>query len=332
VQASKSLKEGVYLIRTMGLTTENKMVFDFPITDIHTCTFKWYWIDFDQPNDKETDLLDSFFHFHPLTIEDCLNRLQRPKVDFYDEYAFLVLHSLCDDNLKAEELNLFLGMNYVITFHTTKIQELENARKRIIENPNKWEQGHIFVAYQIIDKVVDDYFPVLLKIEGHLNEIEDRLAPSTVHLSMDAVFDVRSNLLRLRRTIVPMRELLHRMINSGSLKLAVNEQAYFSDIYDNLLRLGDILESNRELTTDIRDSQLSINSNQMNRIMMILTIVSSIFIPLTFIAGVYGMNFDFMPELSWRYGYISVLVIMITIGVAMFLLFKHKGWLRMFKS
>lgn len=320
------------MIRTIGLTAENKLIFDFPITDIHTRILKWYWIDFDQPEDTETALLDSFFHFHPLTIEDCLNRLQRPKVDFYDEYAFLVLHSLCDYNLKAEELNLFLGMNYVITFHSTKILELENARKRIIENPNKWEQGHIFVTHQIIDKVVDDYFPVLLKIEEHLNEIEDSLAPSTVHLSMDAVFDVRSNLLRLRRTIVPMRELLYRVINSGSLKLSVNEQAYFSDIYDNLLRLGDILESNRELTTDIRDSQLSINSNQMNRIMMILTIVSSIFIPLTFIAGVYGMNFDFMPELSWRYGYISVIVIMFTIGVAMLMLFKHKGWLRMFKS
>jgi magnesium transporter len=320
------------LIRTIGLTAEDKMVFDFPLTEIHTRTFKWYWIDIDQPDDKETALLDSFFHFHPLTIEDCLNRLQRPKVDFYDDYAFFVLHSLCNDNLKAEELNLFLGMNYVITFHFTEIQELENARDRIVENPNKWKQGHIFVAHQIIDKVVDDYFPVLLKIEDHLNEIEDSLAPSTVHLSMDSVFDVRSNLLRLRRTIVPMRELLYRMLSSESLTLTINEQAYFSDIYDNLLRLGDILESNRELTTDIRDSQLSINSNQMNRIMMILTIVSSIFIPLTFIAGVYGMNFDFMPELHSRFGYFIVLSVMIGIGVAMLALFKYKGWLNMFKS
>lgn len=239
---------------------------------------------------------------------------------------------MCNNNLKAEELNLFLGKNYVITFHHSIIQELENARNRIIDTPNKWKQGHIFVVHQIIDKVVDDYFPVLHKIEDHLNEIEDSLAPSTVHLSMDSVFDVRSNLLRLRRTIIPMRDLLHRMISSESLTLSANEKAYFSDIYDNLLRLGDILESNRELTADIRDSQLSINSNQMNRIMMILTIVSSVFIPLTFIAGVYGMNFDFMPELHWRYGYIIALSVMLVIGLAMLTLFKYKGWLRMFKS
>jgi magnesium transporter len=149
---------------------------------------------------------------------------------------------------------------------------------------------------------------------------------------MDSVFEVRSNLLRLRRTILPMHELLHRVINSERIQLSANEQAYFSDIYDNLLRLGDILESNRELTTDIRDSQLSINSNQMNRIMMILTIVSSIFIPLTFIVGVYGMNFEFMPELTWRYGYITVLIVMLVIGTSMLALFKYKGWLGMFKS
>jgi len=129
-----------------------------------------------------------------------------------------------------------------------------------------------------------------------------------------------------------MHELLHRVINSERIKLSANEQAYFSDIYDNLLRLGDILESNRELTTDIRDSQLSINSNQMNRIMMILTIVSSVFIPLTFIAGVYGMNFEYMPELTWRYGYIIVLIVMLVIGTSMLALFKYKGWLGMFKS
>lgn len=320
------------MIRTMGLTVENKLLFDFPLEDIHTRQFKWYWVDLEQPNEEEASLLHSFFQFHPLTIEDCLNRLQRPKLDFYDDYAFFVLHTINPETIKAEEINLYLGKNYVITFHYTVVQGLENARERIIQNPGKWKKGHVFVAHQIIDKIVDDYFPVLHKIEDHLDDIEDTLAPSTVHLSMDSVFEVRSNLLRLRRTILPMHELLHRVINSERIKLSANEQAYFSDIYDNLLRLGDILESNRELTTDIRDSQLSINANQMNRIMMILTIVSSVFIPLTFIAGVYGMNFEFMPELTWRYGYIIVLIVMLVIGTSMLALFKYKGWLGMFKS
>jgi magnesium transporter len=320
------------LIRTIGLTEDNKLIFDFPLEETKTRSFKWYWVDLDVPDEGEASLLHSFFHFHPLTIEDCLNRLQRPKLDHYDDYAFFVLHSICQENLKAEELNMYLGENYVVTFHYTKLQELEIARERIIQNSTDWDQGHVFVAHQIIDKVVDEYFPILYKIEDHLNEIEETLSPSTIQLSMDSVFDVRSNLLRLRRTILPMRELLHRVIASDRIGLSANEQAYFNDVYDNLLRLSDILELNRELTADIRDSQLSINSNQMNGIMMILTIISSVFIPLTFIAGVYGMNFDFMYELHWRYGYLGVLIIMLLIGIAMLMWFKHKGWLRLFKS
>jgi magnesium transporter len=190
----------------------------------------------------------------------------------------------------------------------------------------------VFKTYQIIDKLVDHYFPILYKIEDHLNEIEDQLSPSTVHLSMDYVFEVRSDLLRLRRTIFPMRELLYRMLHSERLGLTFNKRAYFTDIHDHLLRLGEIIEANRELTSDIRDSQLSINSNRMNSIMMTLTIISSIFIPLTFIAGVYGMNFDNIPELHWRYGYVIVLGAMFVTGAAMVMWIKYKGWLRIFKS
>lgn len=179
-----------------------------------------------------------------------------------------------------------------------------------------------------MDKVVDFYFPILYQIEDHLNDVEEQLSPSTVELSMDYVFEVRSDLFRLRRTIYPMRELLYRVLNSDRLGLTLHEQRYFQDIYDHLLRLGEIIESNRELTADIRDSQLSINSNRMNSIMMTLTIISSIFIPLTFIAGVYGMNFDHMPELHWHYGYFIVLFVMLLIGVSMLLWFKYKGWLR----
>lgn len=322
------------MIRTIGFTNDNELVYDFPLSEIHAGTLRWYWVDFDCPSEEETAYLHSFFNFHPLAIEDCLDGLQRPKLNYYDEYTFFVLHAISDKDmdLEAEEMNMFFGENYVVTFHFEPLQELEVARERIIQNPTKWEDGHVFVAYQVIDKVVDNYFPILYNIEDHLNDIEEKLSPSTIHLSMDFVFDVRSDLLRLRRTIIPMRELLYRMLNSEQLAFTKHERAYFSDIHDHLLRLAEILEMNRELTSDIRDSQLSINSNQMNRIMMTLTIISSVFIPLTFIAGVYGMNFEYMPELPWRYSYPLVLVIMLLIGIAMLLWFKHKGWLQLFKS
>lgn len=320
------------MIRTVGLTKDNEFIFDFKLTQIADMSLKWYWVDFDQPTKKEEYLLHSHFHFHPLAIEDCLLRLQRPKVDFYDNYAFFVLHSIRHGELTPEELNLFLGENFLVTFHYEDIDELAIAREKILNSGKRWERDTYYLTYEIIDKVVDHYFPVIYQIEDRLTEIEDKLSPSTVHLSMDYVFEVRSDLLRLRRTIFPMRDLLFRMIGSERLGLSGHEKIYFKDIHDNLLRVGEMVEENRELTADIRDSQLSINSNRMNSIMMMLTIISSIFIPLTFIAGVYGMNFDVMPELHWKYGYFIVLSVMLVLGGLMSLWFKHKGWLRMFKS
>ncbi|MDN4606902.1 magnesium/cobalt transporter CorA [Sporosarcina highlanderae] len=314
------------MLRTIGMTTESEMIFDFRLEEIKSLPLEWYWVDFDRPTDEESELLFSYFDFHPLAIEDCLGRLQRPKMDYYDGFSFFVLHSICSDDLEAEELNMFLGDNFIVTFHRGKLQEMENAREMILTTSKTWDQGHKYVVYQIFDKVVDQYFPILYNIEDHLDDIEEELSPRTVHLSMDYVFEVRGDLLRLRRTIFPMRELLYRMLNSERLNFTQQERAYFSDVYDHLIRLGEMIDSNRELTADIRDSQLSINSNRMNSIMTTLTIISSIFIPLTFIVGVYGMNFDRMPELHWRFGYLIVIVGMALIAVAMISWFKRKGW------
>ncbi|WP_339254932.1 magnesium/cobalt transporter CorA [Sporosarcina sp. FSL W8-0480] len=314
------------MLRTIGMTNADEMIFDFRLEEIESLPLKWYWVDFDRPSEEESELLRSYFDFHPLAIEDCLGRLQRPKMDYYDGYTFFVLHSICSDDLEAEELNMFLGKNFIVTFHRGKLQEMEKARELILTTSKTWDQGHKFITYQIIDKVVDQYFPILYNIEDHLDEIDEELSPRTVHLSMDYVFEVRSDLLRLRRTIFPMRELLYRMLNSQRLHFSQQEQAYFSDVYDHLIRLGDMIDSNRELTADIRDSQLSINSNRMNSIMTTLTIISSIFIPLTFIVGVYGMNFDHMPELHWRHGYLIVIIVMALIALSMIVWFKKKGW------
>lgn len=325
-------KEGGNMIRTMGVTTEGEFISDFPVHEIAKRSFQWYWVDFDQPDDEESSLLRTLFAFHPLALEDCFSRLQRPKLDHYDGYTFFALHSICHENLNAEEVDLFLGENYIVTFHFTRLQEIEKARETIMQNPKKWERGHIHATYEIIDKIVDQYFPILYNIEDHLDEIEEKLSPTTVQLSMEYVFEVRGDLLRLRRTIFPMRELLYRMLESKRLDFIPHEHTYFSDIYDHLIRLSDMIVSNRQLTSDIRDSQLSINSNQMNSVMMTLTIISSVFIPLTFIAGVYGMNFEHMPELHWRYSYPAVLVVMLLIGIAMVGWFAHKGWFRINKS
>ncbi len=320
------------MIRTFGVTADSQLEMDFPLEDLNKKTFDWYWVDFDKPTADEWALLDSFFHFHPLAIEDCLDRLQRPKVDYYDGYQFFVVHALNAQTLEAEELDIFVGKNFVVTFHHSSVEELDLVRKKLQRDASFWERGSVYAMYQILDKVVDSYFPIVHKIEDHLNEIDDKMSFDMKHFSMDTVFDMRSDLLWLRRTILPMRDLINRVLNSSRFDLQKHEYTYFADISDHLVKLTEIVESNRELTADIRDSYMAMNSNRMNRIMMILTIVSSIFIPLTFVAGVYGMNFKNMPELEMNNGYFFALGAMILIGLSMLAWFKHKGWMSLFKQ
>jgi magnesium transporter len=320
------------MIRTFGVTKDSHLEVDFPLEDLHRYEFDWYWVDFNKPTAEEYTLLDSFFHFHPLAIEDCLHRLQRPKVDKYDDYHFFVVHTMNEETLEAEELDLFIGKNFVVTFHHHSVDELDLVREKLQRDASFWERGAIYAMYQILDKVVDSYFPLVYKIEDHLNEIEDQMTFDMKHLSMDTVFDMRSDLLWLRRTILPMRDLIYRVLNSSRFDLQEKELAYFSDISDHLVKLTEIVESNRELTADLRDSYMAMNSNRMNRIMMILTIVSSIFIPLTFIAGLYGMNFEYMPELQMKYGYFFAIGFMTIIGLSMLAWFKYKGWMNLFKQ
>ena len=320
------------MISTIGRTVNQEVIMDFPLEYIQTNELEWYWVDIGEPTKEEEQLLSSFFHFHPLAIEDCLQMLQRPKLDHYGDYEFFVLHAFNEKEMEAEELNLFVGKDFVVSFHFPPMQELQEARERIKSNLRSWERGNILITYNIVDKVVDTYFPIVYHIEDYLNEVDERLSMDMDHLSMDQVFDLRSDLLRLRRTIIPMRDLLYRVMYSERINLNQSERAYFDDIYDHLLKLTEMVEANRELTADIRDSYDSINASRMNRIMMILTTVSTVFIPLTFIVGVYGMNFINMPELEWKYGYFIVVGLMVVIATGMITWFKYKGWFNLFRS
>ncbi|OCS87964.1 magnesium/cobalt transporter CorA [Caryophanon tenue] len=319
------------MIHTMAITKDHQFINDAPLETIKNNTYDWYWVDFDCPTPDEEQLLASFFHFHPLAIEDCLQQLQRPKLDFYDDFHFFVIHSINKETLFAEEINIFIHENFIVTFHKNALSEMGKVKKLIQSKPKSWDRGPIYVMYQMIDKIVDSYFPLVYKIEDYLNALEDALTYQNNLQSMKLVLEFRSDLLQLRRTILPMRDLLYRIITSYRFRLKKSERAYFEDIHDHLMKLTDMIESNREMTADMRDSYMALNSNRMNGIMMILTIVSTIFIPLTFIAGVYGMNFHFMPELDGKYNYFIVLIVMFVIAVAMLVLFKVKGWFIFFK-
>ncbi|MDP1471843.1 magnesium/cobalt transporter CorA [Priestia megaterium] len=314
------------MIRTLAITQDLHIKQDVPLDQLSHPSIKWFWVDFASSSEEEGKMLDTFFHFHPLAIEDCFHFLQRPKLDYYADYSFLVLHYLNNKTLDSEELDLFVGENYLVTFHYKPLPSIETVWQRLLQNPNGFSKGVSYITYAILDQLVDDYFPIVYEIEDQLNEIESRDAKKSIAILMDDVFDIRSDLLKLRKTILPMRDLLYRIINSERLNIPAEQKAYFNDIYDHLLKLTNMVEANRDMTSDMRDNYLSINANRMNSIMMTLTIISSIFIPLTFVVGLYGMNFDHMPELHWHYGYYIVLGIMVLMTIGMIMWFKRKGW------
>lgn len=316
------------MINIIAETTQGKMIYDIPLEDLNNKEIGWYWVDFDCPNEDEIALLSSFFKFHHLSIEDCLHLLQRPKMDSYEEYNFFVLHSLEEGTLNPEEIDLFIGNDFIVSFHLKEHPKMKLVRKELMSGKKiNWHHGHIYATYLIMDKIVDDYFPVFYEIEDRLNELDIMPDGSDSRNLISQLFEVRSDLLKLRRSVTGMRDLFYRIINSPHLKLFEKNQIYFTDIYDHLIKLADLIESNRDMTADIRDNYISVTSNRTNNIMMLLTIVTSIFIPLTFIAGIYGMNFENMPELSWHYGYFIILGVMFLIGVMMLLWFMKKGWL-----
>ncbi|WML34986.1 magnesium/cobalt transporter CorA [Clostridium sp. OS1-26] len=314
------------MIHTLAITRDMQLKKDLPLNELDGTNIKWYWVDFDSSDESESALLDTHFHFHHLAIEDCLHFLQRPKLDFYDNYNFFVLHALNNNGLTPSEVDLFVGNNFIVSYHKTHLEEIEEVKLKINNTENSWGDGSIYVFYQILDKLVDHYFPAVYRLEDQIDVIDDNVNGASLRKLLDRTFEVRSDLLRLRRIITQMRDLAYRVLSSDHLKDIKEKHIYFSDVYDHLLRLTEMIESSLALTSELRDSYLSVNSHKMNKIMMLLTVVTTIFIPLTFIVGVYGMNFKYMPELDLKYGYFIVLGIMLLIGFFMFTWFKRKGW------
>lgn len=300
---------------------------NLPLEEVKAPDIAWYWVDFNEPTQQEGMLLQDLFHFHPLAIEDCFHYTQRPKIDHYEDHDFFVLHALNQLELTSMEVDLFVGANFIVSYHGVAIREIEDVWAHVPTDRKAHQRGPLFVAYLIMDKLVDQYFPSLYQIEEHLDSLEENERGLSVRRLMTQVFDIRTDLLKLRRTVFPMRDLLYHVLHSERIPGAADYRVYFTDVYDHLLKLSEMIESNRDMTADLRDSYLSVNSNRMNSIMMILTVITTIFMPLTLLTGIYGMNFENMPELHWHYGYYVVLGVMGTISAIMFWWFRRKGWI-----
>ncbi|WLD91651.1 magnesium/cobalt transporter CorA [Alkalihalobacillus sp. AL-G] len=317
------------MIRILAETTEGTCLKDIRLDHLEQHDIKSLWLDLNQPNEEEVNVLADYFHFHPLAIEDCLHALQRPKLEYYDQHNFLVMHAIDPETLEAKEINAFIGENFIVTFHFSDLIEVEQAWEKFNTSTSTLLKP-MDVLQQLMDKLVDAYFPILYHLEDRLGKIETDTYEKSMEVMINEVFDIRGNLLKLRQSIVPMRDLLYRVLESRRFLMEDDkeERAYFQNVYDHLLKLSNMIQSNREISSDYRDSYISLNSYRMNNIIKTLTVITTIFMPLTFIAGIYGMNFEYMPELRWKYGYFLVLGLMFGIGIGMYISFRKRGWFK----
>jgi magnesium transporter len=291
------------------------------------------WINVNGIHDVEAiQTLADLFGLHPLTTEDISNTHQRPKVEEFDDYILFVLKMLTYDEdrqtIDNENVSLILGKDYVISFQERAGDVLDPLRQRIRSAKGKLRSaGADYLAYAIMDGVVDEYFVALEKLGDHIEEIDDQIltAPDSSHMS--ELHRLKREIVFLRKAIWPLRENASVIEKSTSPLIGESIRPFLRDLYDHTIQIIDLVETYRDIIGGMHDTYLSSVGNRMNEVMKVLTIIGTIFIPLTFIAGIYGMNFDYMPELKWTWGYFGLLTIMAAIGLVMLGIFKKRKWL-----
>jgi magnesium transporter len=268
------------------------------------------------------------FHLHPLALEDVLNTGHRPKTEDYGDHRFVVAKTVeLGDSLAAEQVSLFFGRGFVLSFRETTCRAFEAVRERLHSGRSRIRSaGADYLAYALLDAVIDELFPVLERFGERLEELEEEVVENPDREVLGRIYRVRRELLLLRRVTWPMREVIQALDRDPSGLVTAETKVYLRDCYDHTIQALDFVETYRELATGIFDAYLSGLSNRMNEVMKVLTVIATIFIPLTFIAGVYGMNFDAMPELGWRFGYPAVLAVMAVVAAGMLVYFKRKRW------
>lgn len=272
------------------------------------------------------------FSIHPLALEDILNTEQRPKIDEYDDFLYIVLKMLDLDEetgaLTIEQVSFILKENLVISFQERKGDVFDSVRERIRNTAGRFRKlGADYLLYALMDSVVDNYFVILEKIGEQVEETEELLLTHPDQETVRSIYRMKRELLTLRHAVWPLREAVSSIRKTEHILVQSQTQTYFSDLYDHVIQNIDTVENFRETVSGMLDLYLSSISNRMNEVMRVLTVIATLFIPLTFVVGVYGMNFKYMPELEWHWGYPFVWILMACIALVMMYWFKRKKWL-----
>ncbi|WP_054955923.1 magnesium/cobalt transporter CorA [Paenibacillus dakarensis] len=311
----------------MKIRLVNSGVFT-PVEDIETTLVAppdgFYWIDADVEDLVE---LQPLFSLHDLAVEDTQSEEeQRPKIEIYENHYFIVVNSIRFDNeeIFLRALNIFLGRHFIITVTKQKIHELRAVKPLLWEDEVNSPDRFLYI---LIDLVTDNYFSVGDRIEARIDQLEEDILMHTKKSHLNEIIGLRSEILWLKKVLGPQKEVINTL-NKKDLRLIDDQlQKYFSDIYENAVKISETFETYRDLMGNLREAYQSSIANRANEIMRVFTAITTIFMPLTVITGIYGMNFDFMPELSWKYSYYAVIGLMILLGSGMYFLFRKKDWL-----
>ncbi len=289
------------------------------------------WVNIDGLHQSSIiEKLGSKLAIHPLVLEDIMNTDQRPKIEDYDEYLFIVLKIFSYDrntDIAIEQVSLILGPTYVISFQEKK-DIFDAIRKRLQNRKGRiTKMGADFLAYSLIDTIVDQYFIILEQFGEKIEALEIELVENPSTETVHTIHNLKRELLFLRKSVWPLRELINALLRGESQLIHESTRIYLRDVYDHTIQVIDTVETYRDILSGMLDIYLSSVSNRMNEVMKVLTVIATIFIPLTFLAGIYGMNFRFMPELEWQWSYPILILIMIIIVVSMAWYFHRKRWL-----
>lgn len=292
------------------------------------------WLHIDGIHDIAVlEKIGAAFSLHPLTLEDILNTDQRPKVDDYDDYLFIVLKAfspldMAKSEIRSEQVSVVFGARFLISFTEKEGMLLDSVRERLRSNKGRIRKtGCDYLAYSIIDTIVDQYFLLLESIEDRIDENEEKLINRPIPDTLYTIQHLKQEMLFLRKSVWPLREAISYLERTESVLITPQTGLYLKDVYDHTIQIIDTIETQRDILSSLLDIYLSSISNRLNEVMKVLTIIATIFMPLTFLAGVYGMNFKYMPELEWRWGYFFIWGVMLAVGCSMVVYFKRKKWL-----
>ena len=286
------------------------------------------WLHFDTPTEEELDFLKENFAIHHLTIEDIVNQNQRPKIEPFENYVYLAIHPLRREakwEIEPSELDLLLGRGWIVSVHYGPLPGLIDNSQLHERIPAALGRGADFLLYTLVDLVVDSYFPIMDDVEDKIDSLEDRLLLRAHPGDMNRLLSLKRSIVHIRRAVTPQREVLNQLTRHDFPFVRPENLVYFRDVYDHLIRIAEELDSLRDILSSVLEIHLASTSNQLNATMKRLTAYGTIFVMITAIAGIYGMNFKFMPELEWRYGYFVVLGVMAAISLGLYFYFKKRG-------